>query len=987
MRIDVLLFPNCCHGNLEETIVEGASFTCMDHFELLERWDVQLVKKRSPEKLEGFVSGRAHLQAVRSYLHFSQLSSWLISSGGSLPFTVVYRIYAPGEAVGYTFSRLPEVHNFPSAELANIVLRSTVAHLPRQEDFMTLKCRSTSPSVEQHLRCKKMVCYDTSFRSRPLTEEDPYYDSSPGPSTSKSFYGEQDREGSSVSQELSKCPKSENQQINSKPPIGRRKQDAVVKTRAAPCPVSKTPKRKVDQLSPTMKCSYRFPGTSGSHDCGSHDQNLKLDCVTSSHSIVCSDQEQKTKTSLYKCYNDLPNESMYTKETALFKTPEKCPPVKVHPYRKPSTLSVATNQSFAGSKRLPSPKVLVTGSKKPYPTEYKKRCLDLNSPESSVESVDDFSSLKPLDEMISSDLHDLIKPLSPSQLEAYLTSLSNKAPKKLGAAKLDDIPSTNCSFFLCDSNDIGKKKLSEKGVSNLVEKSSSPINDLSPTSSLSISIDTDMNIDDLKKVSENNIVRNLFSRSNSSPELETSFVLFDSDSSFKGKKETDSNKVNIDSDVTDLTSEICDKNSSVTVRGENHSNLSLSSLSREVTPDLLSENSRKTTLNVSCRNSKLQSVCIPCSVGGVNTAIQSLAQNLETMDIEADGNVSTLSSSVDSEVENHFKADITKNSEMSSDNCDITPTRDLSLCKQLLKRDFQQNVQNEILTHRSHAYKSLPSPDDVKNFHFVMGRSASAIFNTTTGLPSRSSPAPMKKNSSTRFDYDCTLTNVRAIKNAISCSKLTLQSEDCDTIEDPKVLSTSAPASTNCLLGNFEESVLNGRIEPVGVVEGFNVEIGAGGTFCPKHVTLPVIAYFFQLSDDNAPSPYLGYVNLEPLGKRGYHIPRTGTVQVTLFNPNKTVVKMFVVMYDLSDMPANCQTFLRQRTMYTPVDANSTEPSYLRYLIHLRFQSSKSGKIYLHTDIRLIFARDKFEFDPQVANYELRSFTEGPDNPKFSPKR
>ena len=55
----------------------------------------------------------------------------------------------------------------------------------------------------------------------------------------------------------------------------------------------------------------------------------------------------------------------------------------------------------------------------------------------------------------------------------------------------------------------------------------------------------------------------------------------------------------------------------------------------------------------------------------------------------------------------------------------------------------------------------------------------------------------------------------------------------------------------------FQESVLNGRIEPVGVVEGFKAEIGAGGRFCPKHITLPVTAYFFQLSDDNAPSPYL----------------------------------------------------------------------------------------------------------------------------------
>jgi hypothetical protein len=66
--------------------------------------------------------------------------------------------------------------------------------------------------------------------------------------------------------------------------------------------------------------------------------------------------------------------------------------------------------------------------------------------------------------------------------------------------------------------------------------------------------------------------------------------------------------------------------------------------------------------------------------------------------------------------------------------------------------------------------------------------------------------------------------------------------------------------ATKCLtnfLFFFQESVLNGRIEPVGVVEGFKAEIGAGGRFCPKHITLPVTAYFFQLSDDNAPSPYL----------------------------------------------------------------------------------------------------------------------------------
>uniref|UniRef100_A0A5F8A549 Atos homolog A n=1 Tax=Macaca mulatta TaxID=9544 RepID=A0A5F8A549_MACMU len=116
----------------------------------------------------------------------------------------------------------------------------------------------------------------------------------------------------------------------------------------------------------------------------------------------------------------------------------------------------------------------------------------------------------------------------------------------------------------------------------------------------------------------------------------------------------------------------------------------------------------------------------------------------------------------------------------------------------------------------------------------------------------------------------------------------------------------------------------------------------------------------------------------------------------TLFNPNKTVVKMFVVIYDLRDMPANHQTFLRQRTFSVPVkqevkrsvnkeNIRHTEERLLRYLIHLRFQSSKSGKIYLHRDVRLLFSRKSMEVDSGAA-YELKSYTESPTNPQFSPR-
>ena len=58
---------------------------------------------------------------------------------------------------------------------------------------------------------------------------------------------------------------------------------------------------------------------------------------------------------------------------------------------------------------------------------------------------------------------------------------------------------------------------------------------------------------------------------------------------------------------------------------------------------------------------------------------------------------------------------------------------------------------------------------------------------------------------------------------------------------------------------------------------------------------------------------------------------------------------------------------------------------------NFRFASSKSGKVYLHTDIRMIIFR-KSDLDTATDHntgkgYELRSFTRGPTNPKFSPRR
>ena len=135
------------------------------------------------------------------------------------------------------------------------------------------------------------------------------------------------------------------------------------------------------------------------------------------------------------------------------------------------------------------------------------------------------------------------------------------------------------------------------------------------------------------------------------------------------------------------------------------------------------------------------------------------------------------------------------------------------------------------------------------------------------------------------------------------------------------------------------------------------------------------------------------------------HVSFSDKCSQTLFNPNGTVVKMFVVKYDLGDMPDGAQTFVRQRTFFMPQSATLADArankSWLRYLIHLRFASSASGKLYLHSDIRMLFSR-KCELETavnltatsptmptaaDVGTYELRSFIEMPRDPRYSHRK
>ncbi len=168
----------------------------------------------------------------------------------------------------------------------------------------------------------------------------------------------------------------------------------------------------------------------------------------------------------------------------------------------------------------------------------------------------------------------------------------------------------------------------------------------------------------------------------------------------------------------------------------------------------------------------------------------------------------------------------------------------------------------------------------------------------------------------------------QAVSSLSSSLSLSLQQKSSLLAMSPPLLLASrqlslsdqlSPAHNLSLLGSFEESLLTGRMSSLGAstVEGFMAKIGACGSgLCPKHVKLPLVTVFNHAQERGCPSPYVGVVNLEESlaeTKGRYQVPRKGMVQVMIFNPQQTGVKLFAVSYNFSDMPPRTRTFLRQR--------------------------------------------------------------------------
>lgn len=187
-------------------------------------------------------------------------------------------------------------------------------------------------------------------------------------------------------------------------------------------------------------------------------------------------------------------------------------------------------------------------------------------------------------------------------------------------------------------------------------------------------------------------------------------------------------------------------------------------------------------------------------------------------------------------------------------------------------------------------------------------------------------------------------------------------------------------------VGSYEESLLSGRMsmmpsKPI----MFRAQIGVLGygnckpsLKCPPHLNLTFPASFYDLPDDDAAlsTPYVGTVDM--LG-HPYRLPPKGQLQILIKNPNKAAIKLFLIPYDVTEMPKRTKTFLRQKSYAIQEEGNQGRQS-LRCAIQLHICRTERKRVYLYKHIRVVFANRMTD-----SREKLNVSCEGPKEPVYVP--
>ncbi|KAK9324579.1 hypothetical protein V1517DRAFT_316846 [Lipomyces orientalis] len=200
------------------------------------------------------------------------------------------------------------------------------------------------------------------------------------------------------------------------------------------------------------------------------------------------------------------------------------------------------------------------------------------------------------------------------------------------------------------------------------------------------------------------------------------------------------------------------------------------------------------------------------------------------------------------------------------------------------------------------------------------------------------------------------------------------------------------------LIGSYEESLLSGRTSTPSSKPAvtFLARVGVLGTGencppklkCPRHLSLEfeAVYYDWQLSHAYGArgTPYVGMLDVEeyytsqaikegakestvagnnkkhhhkkhskPSAFLGYRIPQQGQIQIVISNPHRTAIKLFLIPYNLREMPVGSRTFLRQKTVV--MDEGTGSKGSLRQAVHLHVVCPSEGRYYLFKTVRVVF--------------------------------
>ncbi|NWJ03683.1 F214A protein, partial [Crypturellus undulatus] len=1000
IMVEVMLLPDCCYSD-EGPNTEGNDLNdpaIKQDALLLERWILEPVPRQSGDR---FIEEKTLLLAVRSFVFFSQLSAWLSVSHGAVPRNILYRVSAADVDLQWTFSQTPTEHVFPVPNVShNVALKVSVQSLPRQSNYPVLTC-----SIHTNL----------SFYEKRMQEHKLHQ-------PSDSVAAEQ-------------CSTSSSQRVCGK--------QTWTMTPEGLLNVKKSP-----EFTTSIRNLKLYPPAGLGSDFGASQSRVQCynatgDSKTQAHEISVRTFKSfslvDSRVSNSQCSRQSTGENNPLIGSLLQERQEVIARIAQHLIHCDPATSQVNGHPF-------NLRETTSAASKAFRSTYEDENLPRKGNETSAVPVANLDNAIPDDggegktraipEMMLVDPHTAVShcgrqavgegnPLIGSLLQERQEVIARIAQHLIHCDpatshlaghpfKVQETSPVSPKIFRSTYEDEnllkkGKEKSSvcfaKTDFSLIEDNSKSRLKTLDTPVSPS-RLDGELKISQklqarrkllLEKPSE--AVQNAFHQT--SNKTSHSFINMHASSSCVkenkselpdklemihsgyAQKDQTTNRVKQCSNFSGIDEQICtNKLKERAVISENSNVDSFNNL--QIDKCRILEGTKKATvMQASGFLHKNELKCLDRDSKKANI----YEQNTQLISIE-----NYLNKDHDS-FKSRNKQDKTKTTHDENEDpvglglqstCQKKSIEDcLAKCERLKSPDVQKtpSLKNTSIC-RKHNFRSLDG-------------TLTKAFHPRTGLPLLSSPVPQRKTQSGCFDLDSSLLRLKCL-SARSPQQCINRDSDPESHGKPFLSSSAPPVTSLSLLGNFEESVLNFRLDPLGVVDGFTAEVGASGVFCPTHMTLPVEVSFYSVSDDNAPSPYMGVITLESLGKRGYRVPPSGTIQVTLFNPNKTVVKMFVVIYDLREMPANHQTFLRQRTFSVPVrreikrtvnneNTPQTEERLLRYLIHLRFQSSKSGKIYLHRDVRLLFSRKSMEVDSGAA-YELKSYTESPTNPQFSPR-